>query len=393
MRSVQVAGLLVVLVSVLVAPAAGRTWHVAQDGSGDFTVIQDAIDAASAGDEIRIHAGRYEELTVGYDHNGNGTPDFDVHVIVDKNDLTLVGDGAEATIIGPASRQGERDNNYLGISFVESGSTGLTIRDLAIEGVEYGVIAWCDDLAVQGCRFQGIRGGGCLYLEAHSSALIERCRFVDCGTGGHTLYPTSNLVIRDCELEECLYGFWIMGTAGFLIEDTTFDCGTTLNVQQGSFGTVRNTTMTVTGEYGYGVGLSLDGHVQLRDCEITGGHRGILISHGSTVDAARVRIGGQSATCLWVYSTAGSVFRDCEILNGGGDSVRCLSTQSPGCVLDMEGCYWGTDSAAQIAAWIQDHEDNPHDCCVVDFEPFADGPVPVDRQSWSEVKALFRGAR
>ncbi len=29
------------------APANGRTWRVARDGSGDFTRIQPAIDAAS----------------------------------------------------------------------------------------------------------------------------------------------------------------------------------------------------------------------------------------------------------------------------------------------------------------------------------------------------------
>ena len=51
----------VVVVAVLLGlalPVAARTWRVEKDGSGDFTVIQDAVDAAAAGDTIRIGPGR-----------------------------------------------------------------------------------------------------------------------------------------------------------------------------------------------------------------------------------------------------------------------------------------------------------------------------------------------
>ena len=37
------------------------TWTVEKDGSGDFTVIQDAVNAASGGDTILIGPGRYAE--------------------------------------------------------------------------------------------------------------------------------------------------------------------------------------------------------------------------------------------------------------------------------------------------------------------------------------------
>jgi len=47
-------GALVVLVSS--APAA--TWTVERDGTGDFTVIQEAGDVAADGDTIRIGRGR-----------------------------------------------------------------------------------------------------------------------------------------------------------------------------------------------------------------------------------------------------------------------------------------------------------------------------------------------
>ena len=55
--------LLTIGLCVLALGSSAATWHVAKDGSGDFMVIQDAIDAASPGDTVWIHAGRYEELT------------------------------------------------------------------------------------------------------------------------------------------------------------------------------------------------------------------------------------------------------------------------------------------------------------------------------------------
>ncbi len=54
--------LLVVFVALGVAQASeARTWHVEKDGTGDFSVIYEAEDAAAAGDTILIGPGRFEE--------------------------------------------------------------------------------------------------------------------------------------------------------------------------------------------------------------------------------------------------------------------------------------------------------------------------------------------
>ena len=57
-----------ILLIGLVVPAsvAARTWQVAQDGSGDFAVIQDAVDAAEDGDVIEIGPGRYLDYQTIY---------------------------------------------------------------------------------------------------------------------------------------------------------------------------------------------------------------------------------------------------------------------------------------------------------------------------------------
>ncbi|NIA11877.1 MAG: hypothetical protein GWP10_19660 [Nitrospiraceae bacterium] len=70
------AGVLAVLLACAGA-AAGGTWVVDDDGGADFTSIQAAVDAASAGDTIEVRSGTYVE-----------------NVDVDKR-LTLVGEGAD----------------------------------------------------------------------------------------------------------------------------------------------------------------------------------------------------------------------------------------------------------------------------------------------------------
>jgi len=47
---------------VFLSPSAdGAVLYVEKDGTGDFTIIQDAIDAAGDGDTIQIGAGRFND--------------------------------------------------------------------------------------------------------------------------------------------------------------------------------------------------------------------------------------------------------------------------------------------------------------------------------------------
>ncbi len=84
-RAIVVVGLLI----GLAMPARARTWHVEKDGSGDFTVIQAAVDAAAPGDTIRIGAGQFRETrpftTPGWTEN--------VNVAITTDRLTILGSG------------------------------------------------------------------------------------------------------------------------------------------------------------------------------------------------------------------------------------------------------------------------------------------------------------
>ena len=86
MKFTLVIGILIVINGVIALSLAAKessaeTIIVAQDGSGDYEKIQEAIDNATEGDTIRVWEGTYEE-----------------NVVVDKT-LSLIGNGSEESTI------------------------------------------------------------------------------------------------------------------------------------------------------------------------------------------------------------------------------------------------------------------------------------------------------
>ena len=79
--------------------ASAATLRVERDGTGDFTTIQDAIDAASPGDLVLLGPGRYTEVTTIV----SGSTTFWIHAYVTVDDLTFRGLDRDAVVIGPES--------------------------------------------------------------------------------------------------------------------------------------------------------------------------------------------------------------------------------------------------------------------------------------------------
>ena len=62
--------------------AEPKTWIVYDDGPADFHTIQEAINAANSEDTVHVRAGMYYE-----------------NLVVDKNEIALLGENEDATII------------------------------------------------------------------------------------------------------------------------------------------------------------------------------------------------------------------------------------------------------------------------------------------------------
>ncbi|MBZ0258201.1 hypothetical protein K8I31_19200, partial [bacterium] len=87
------------LIALLSVTTFAATLTVNPDGSGDFTTIQAAIDAAAEGDVIVVAAGEYtEDLTIGH---MNSAP------VTMKNNLTVQAETA-GTVTVTAANQADR---------------------------------------------------------------------------------------------------------------------------------------------------------------------------------------------------------------------------------------------------------------------------------------------
>ncbi|MDP2324951.1 MAG: hypothetical protein Q8N51_13110, partial [Gammaproteobacteria bacterium] len=117
------------LVMLLSTAAGASTWSVQRDGSGHFTAIQLALDAAADGDTILIGPGEYTESTTirppGWAY------DIQSYADLRCDNLTIIGAGADVTVIGPPTYQGNAaTGNPAGLSYGGRGT--LHIRDLGI---------------------------------------------------------------------------------------------------------------------------------------------------------------------------------------------------------------------------------------------------------------------
>jgi len=81
MMTLLLIGAFSLVFSVELVKAESKTWTVDDDGLADFRKIQDAINAASAGDTVYVHNGTYYE-----------------QIVVNKT-VTLMGENKEATFI------------------------------------------------------------------------------------------------------------------------------------------------------------------------------------------------------------------------------------------------------------------------------------------------------
>jgi len=386
------------LVSALTVGAV--TWHVEKDGSGDFTVIQDAVDASAAGDTVRIGPGRYEEWRV------YSTPDGDLLKMVHPpHDLTFIGAGWDETILGPETLIYEQDGYWV-TAFNNRGlNADLVVEDLTIEHV--GDAFWVGSVvSLRRLRLQNLRRNTVLLTLADSldvqdceaiqpiganigasinhsfdgqlvDVVIRRSRFVG-GVGG-VLLPNARLVLEDSVFEDTWGPIcWASGSA-----------------------VIRRCRMTGP-ELESGIWIDNSVVATIEDCWVDPPKGWSLRAGlGASVVGERNHFSGSRGT-------SNSGIKDTISLGGTGTSLVLRNSdilRQPGTRwsvfngsttydIDLRWNYWGTAEIDSIATWVGDRSDCVSPDCQITYvlyEPYLDHSVPIPNSSIGGLKALFGG--
>ncbi|RKZ09305.1 hypothetical protein DRQ53_10905 [bacterium] len=356
------------------------TWAVEQDGSGDFTIIQDALDAAAPGDSILIGPGRFDTFRPGVSVVDGYR--FSAIAWVRTPDLTLIGSGRDSTVLGPLVPVLEVDGQYSCSLYIDGGApthvealgldnTALpgTIRAQSVMdacrvtrepllrsyGVATGVVA---GIEIRNTQFRG--PNGVITAAATESLTIEDCEFEDDSLEGTAVMignGGTNCVVRRCSIRGGSTGV----AFGFGGSGVVEDC----DLQGMSFS-----------------GINVDsGTAVIRRCVIGATRQTLRVNVASVEVSDCVLEGGTQAT-IATWGTL--VVRTSHILNSGVAPTVLGWTSAPGNTVDLRHNWWGTADVEQIEAWI----DNRYGTVL--WQPIADAVVPTESSSMSALKGNFK---
>ncbi len=383
----------------MATPAQSRTWQVEKDGSGDFTVIQDAVDAAEEGDVIEIGPGRFDD-TISY--GGYWT----VFILVEGKSLTFRGSGIGVTIIGPPELM-EHDS-IEGFAVLDHAAF-CRIENLTIENIN----GLCIGMSSNHFEMENVHfANGYMGYQGMSvqGGLIRNCSFNNFSSTAVTIEsPSVGMVVEDCQMDDVRYGV-IFNQSGvqngiarncniFIGEDRwlghgvsvktgasaeVYNChiegaadGTGISVfSTGSKATIHDCTVIMP--YGVGIHLS-DYQVLMSNCTIMAGTDCFVIS-GPQRELTPDRL---------------SHFNNNQFIRLGDAMYVSLFLSNwplPLEHIDMTNNDWGTQDLDEIAEYIHDMNDFPEYLIVVDYEPISGGTVATESVSWDQVKALYRDA-
>jgi len=394
-RAISVSLLFLAFSLVPRGSANATIWHVERDGSGDFTVIQDAVDAAESGDTIMLGPGRFTE-TSDFQYFNNRT--IQACVALNKS-LTILGSGKEATYIGPEV-PGEDFNEYgtSGISSISS-NLELVVRDLTFIDCDGNSVLFSMEnggcLAMERVGFENSYKGASL-TKTISSSIVD-CTFQDIARGV-TLYNVFGMDISGCQFRRTGEGIAVhfSGSQNINIQDC--------HLSGNGYGSIA------------GIILSQCGSVWVDNCVIhDNGNYGIYISDTYGVTVINTTVGGVArdgidlgltedtviqnnvfhgrfAAMSILYPSEGQTIESNHILRWPGSWSVWVDDGYDGPVteLDFSNNYWGTTNPELMDEGIWDLNDDPEIQMIVNYLPMADGPVSTKSMTLDQVKALYR---
>jgi len=385
MRNSLVCPTILLLVFLCAPEALASTWQVEQDGSGDFLVIQDAVDIAAAGDTVLIGPGNYNQ---GHSIQiPSWSQPTDAFVYATTENLTFIGVDSSQVFIGP--------DEYYQTYFGPLGFCGSELTDTwRIEGVTLRnvreAIYGGGRIEIRNCRFVE-NANNAIFTWAAGGTLIEECSFLNNLQGCmFSLSPSSGVTIRDSEF--ILSAISLQNTSGFFMENChmvgAYKVGGVAGVQfDSSSGTIINCQFE--GMSNYGINAVFNSNVVVSNCDIQVLGDSIRASEGAFVEVSGSVLAGAYRN-IWLRSGAVLTAHGNHILKPGLNFIKCEQYSGEIITMDFTNNYWGTTALDSIALGIWDFNDNPTIKATIDFEPISDVPLPTEKKSLGDVKSMFR---
>jgi hypothetical protein len=203
-------------------PSGTADFYVAEDGSGDFTSIQDAIDKALPGDWILVSPGNYEE-SINFNGKALWITSTDgpeaTTIRSDRNDTVVAathGETSETTLSGFTLTGGRSATVY--VNFASLHLENIIVTDSSPSYLFYGSAA---DLELDGVVVEGNSESGAVINMSRGSLQLFNSS-LECGRSSYAVYTGHGYAQVDNSSLACGrgYAFYSEHTVGTVIRST-----------------------------------------------------------------------------------------------------------------------------------------------------------------------------
>ncbi len=385
--------LVVFICVVWVQWSAANTIRVERDGSGDFTVIQHAVNAAVSGDTILIGPGRFDEREIVT------TPGWSVpvYILIEQEELTLIGSGSDQTIVGQEEAWDFSQPRSRGIEAgPDWGSLNVHIEGIGFEHIAYAVGGNpAPNFEIVSCMFSNTYYG--LITVGPANISVEQTEFSYAFHNGKMLYSSGNseLLVNNCSF--LLDPEYVFNQVAVHIQGTVTSSFVTSQFIGGAHGlrTPGAGSIVVDGCFFdqqdvEGIGAA-SVNLAITNCLFS--NQGYAISlQGvySSVEIHDTEIFEVSLGSIRFEGFTNLIVNNCVLDNGPEYTIDQYSFCEKGGNdlphADLRYNDWGTSEADSIESWI-------HVCdYIIDYVPFVGGPVPTRKSTLGGLKALYRDA-
>ncbi len=391
-----------VLALFLIASRGSATvWRVERDGSGDFAVIQAAVDVAASGDTILVGAGRYDDKQLF----GNPPWQQYVRILAVKPELTIIGAGATLTIVGPALPWTDVQDEDKGIYITGDGQAAppsLCVRGMRFENSGIGIHAETSagTIRVHDCEF---RGNTTSIASFCRSTEVTECRFLSLADswgyhvnaiGQDSLRISSSVFELESQPSHIKVLLNAQSTVLATIADSEFRGGRLgASVSNGTRAEFRNCLFDGQGLYGVAVNVA---DVLMEDSVIRNQSSALFMTGpGGLWMLDRVSFANVRDATLEYGNLGGGYIRNCTLAKGSRFvvwDVNMYPVDGPTPItLDMANNWWGTSDPDSIRAWVYDSSDQPtRPYYYVQWNPYRSEPLAAQGKNLGDVKALYR---